>query len=128
MLPADATRRMLQCENMRRMVLPVILIFFSLCGVAFAQGTGGNPPPILIENPLTCSDFPDCAQKFLTALLQISVPIVAIMVLIGGFQIMTAGGVPEKYEAGKKTILYAVIGFVIVLAADSVVLLIRSIF
>jgi hypothetical protein len=36
------------------------------------------------------------------------------MIVFGAFQILTAGGDPEKFSTGKKTILYAVIGYVII--------------
>ncbi len=49
------------------------------------------------------------------------------MVLYGAFQIMTAGGKPEQVSSGRKTILYAVIGYAVVLLATSVVPLLTEI-
>jgi len=48
-------------------------------------------------------------------------------VLIGGFQMITAAGNAEKFSSGRKTILYAAIGFAVVLAAKAVVVLIKNI-
>ncbi len=83
-----------------------------------------------LTNPLqgACSTITDCANKIIDLLITIAVPIVAIMVLYGGFQIITAGGNPEKFKNGRNTILYAAIGFVAVLAAKGVVSLIQAIF
>jgi hypothetical protein len=50
------------------------------------------------------------------------------MVLWGGFKMMTSSGDPEKFSSGKKTLLYAAVGFVVVLLANSVVSIIGSIF
>ena len=61
-------------------------------------------------------------------LLAIAAPICGIMVVWGGFQMITAGGNPEKFSSGKKTLLYAAIGFAVVIFASSVVPLIQSIF
>ena len=90
----------------------------------FGQETGGGS--VTIENPVGFSTFGGVADQIISSLLLISVPIVAIMVLIGGFQILTAGGDPEKYKIGKKTVLYAVIGYAVVLVANGVRLILKS--
>jgi hypothetical protein len=41
---------------------------------------------------------------------------------------ITARGNPEKFSEGKKTLLYAAVGFVVVIFASSVAPLIKSIF
>lgn len=86
---------------------------------------GGNS--FTLTNPLaSCNDLSCIANAIIAALFTISIPIVSIMVLIGGFQILTAGGDPEKFRTGRKTIIYAVVGFAIILLAGGVVSLIRS--
>jgi Type IV secretion system pilin len=57
----------------------------------------------------------------------IAIPLTVIMVMIGAFQIMTAGGDPEKFSSGRKTILYAAVGFAIAVIAGGVTTLIKSI-
>ncbi len=109
-------------------------------GTQLPPGTpdsGGTQPPggpVTIGGSLTnpfanaCPTIEQCANKIIDLLIEVSIPIVAIMVLYGGFQIMTAGGDPEKFKGGKNTILYAAIGFVAVLAAKGVVGLVKAIF
>ncbi|MEK7174573.1 MAG: hypothetical protein AAB759_02855 [Patescibacteria group bacterium] len=89
-----------------------------------------NPPRtggLTITNPLGDSTFPAVVAAVSEALAQIAIPIVAVMVLYGAFQIMTAGGKPEQVSSGRKTILYAVIGYAVVLLATSVVPLLTEI-
>ena len=83
--------------------------FFSIC-----SGSGSDGGFLCILN------------KILGILLDIAAPIVAIMVVIGAVQIMTAGGNGEKITQGRKTILYAVIGFVVILLSTSVVPVLQS--
>jgi len=79
-------------------------------------------------NPLgDCGDLGCVATKIINALYYISIPIVSIMVLWGGFQILSAGGDPEKVKTGGKTILYAAVGFIVILLANGVVGIINSI-
>ncbi len=88
---------------------------------------GSGDRSFTLSNPLGPCDNLSCIANAITkALLDISIPIVAIMVLIGGFQILTAGGDPEKFKTGRKTIMYSVIGFAVILIADGVVSIIRN--
>jgi hypothetical protein len=50
------------------------------------------------------------------------------MVLIGGFQMITSAGNPEKFKSGRNTILDAVAGFAVVLLAKGVSVGIQSFF
>ena len=96
-------------------------------GVAFlmtsdkvlAQTVGGSPS-IKLENPLDTTSFIQIINNVLNYLIYISVPILAIMILVGGFQILTAKDSPEKVANGRKTIMYAVIGFTIILISKGV--------
>lgn len=45
-----------------------------------------------------------------------------IMIIVGGFQYITSAGDPSKVNSAKNTILYAVIGIVVVLFAQALVL------
>jgi len=40
-----------------------------------------------------------------------------IIIIIGGYFMMTSAGDPQKFERGKKTLLYGAIGFILVFAA-----------
>jgi hypothetical protein len=68
------------------------------------------------------------AGYFNNFLLAIAAPLCGIMVVWGGFQMMTAAGNPEKFTTGKKTLTYAAIGFVIVLLASGAAQLIKNVF
>lgn len=92
---------------------------------ASAQVFGGN---IDLINPFGGCDWVCVTNNIVNGLGTVSVAIMTIMVLYGGFQIITAGGDPEKFQTGKRTILYAAIGFVVLLVAGSVANIIKSIF
>jgi uncharacterized membrane protein YidH (DUF202 family) len=81
-----------------------------------------------LVNPLGTSDATVVLGYINTFLIAVAAPICGIMVVWGGFQMITAAGNPEKFSSGKKTLLYAAIGFVVVIFASSVVPLIKSVF
>lgn len=76
----------------------------------------------------SCSGLVCMANKIIDFLTVVAVPIMAIMVLYGGFQLVTAGGNPEKFKSGRTTVLYAAVGFVVILAAKGVVAVIQGLF
>jgi hypothetical protein len=119
---------MLKARRIVASFIPIIpLLFTAGVNIAFAQGSSGN---LTLQNPLGsgCTTLSCPLTAITNFLFTISIPICGIMILVGGFQMMTAGGNPEKFSSGRKTILYAVIGFVVVLLAGSVAALIQSLF
>jgi len=102
------------------------LVFF-MTNNAFAAGVG-ETTGIDLPNPLgQGTTFITIINNVLNYLIYISVPILALMILIGGFQILTARDNPEKIGSGRKTIMYAVIGFAIVLISKGVALILLKI-
>ena len=92
----------------------------------FAAGVG-ETTGVELKNPLGTTSIIQIINNVLNYLIYISVPILAIMILVGGFQILTARDNPEKIKKGKTTIMYAVIGFVIILISKGVALILLKI-
>lgn len=79
-----------------------------------------------LKNPLEFDSIEELLDKIAGFLFRISIPLLAIMIIIGAFYLMTAGGNEDKIKTGKKTITWAVIGFVIILLAASIAALIKN--
>lgn len=97
---------------------------------ALANGGGVNPGGIVIPNPI-CAGGGNCTitdilEKIVGYLILIGAPITAIMVIYGAFQILTAGGDPEKFKTGKNTIIYAAVGYGIILISFGIISLIKE--
>lgn len=91
-------------------------------------GTGTNPTSITIPNPLgEGATIATLLTRLTDFLVLIAVPILSLMVLIAAFYMLTAGGDEKKFELGKKVLLYAVIGFAILLVSEGLIKLIESI-
>jgi TRAP-type C4-dicarboxylate transport system permease small subunit len=54
--------------------------------------------------------------------------VTAIFIIIGGYQMLTAAGNPQQFETGKRTLVYAAIGFLVVLLADKLADMLKSLF
>lgn len=86
-------------------------------------GSGGTSIDLGDLNPLgaTCKDAQCILYNLLDIVSSIVMMIMPFIILWGAYQIMTAGGDPKKFQTGGKTILYAVIGFIIALMAKNIV-------
>ena len=108
----------------------MFLKLISLFGIekVLAQTERGTPGgPIILEDPLGGKSLIEVINSVLNYLIYISVPILALMILVGGFQILGAKDSSEKVQKGKDTIKYAVIGFIVVLCSKGVALILLNI-
>ena len=105
----------------------ITIIYFLSGKIAFAQRSEGTVNPISLPNPLNVGSIPELLNNIAGYLIYISIPVVTIMIIYGAFQMLTAAESPEKFKSGKQTIIYALIGFIIVILAKGVTALIEEI-
>lgn len=110
--------------------LVIVFVFLSVLTVkvVFADSPGGTDcSEGQLCNPLGADSIGGVIQKIIEALRDyIGPPILTLMVLYGAFQMLFAGGEPEKFATGRKTILYAVIGYAIILLASGIEFIIKD--
>jgi hypothetical protein len=88
-----------------------------------------SPPPnqVCICNPLKAPDFETLVNNIVSFLLTLALVLVPMIIIIGAYFIMTAGGDPGKVAKGKNIIIYSLIALVIILIAKSLVAIIKEI-
>jgi len=96
--------------------IPVFIITVLTANTVAAQVT----VIVSLPNPIGAGTVLELIQEITSALRQIGLPIVSVVVLYAAFQILFAAGDEQKFATGKKTILYAVIAYVIILVAESI--------
>jgi len=72
-------------------------------------------------NPFGTATFTSIVQNIISYLTVLAIPVVTLMILIGGFQILTSQGDEEKFKSGKKTIWYAVLGYAAIWASKGII-------
>lgn len=88
---------------------------------------GGAPGSIELTSPTGNQTILDLLKRIATYAYWIAFPIAVIMILYGAFQILTAAGDPNKVSSGRKTIIYTLVGLVIVIVAAGLPSLIQQI-
>lgn len=107
-------------KSMKKAAAWIWGVLFLLARPVFADN-------ITLQNPIGTSSFTTVANNVLYFIYaDIAIPLCVIMVLVGGFQMMTSAGDPEKVSQGRKTLTYAAVGLVVVILAGSAVTLIQN--
>lgn len=104
------------------------LILVLVSGVAFAQERDRSGTGLSLSNPLGCTTFGDCAGRILDFLINVGLALAPIFILVGGFQMLTSGGDPNKFTTGRKTVTYAAVGLAVIIISKGVVSVIQSLF
>ncbi len=84
-----------------------------------------NANPIFTSNTSTLGDV---VTLFLPVALAAAGLILAVMLVMGGINLMTAGGDPAKSKQGYGMIMWSVVGFLIIFAAYFVAQIVEVIF
>lgn len=98
--------------------------------VSRAAPCDANDPnsPVCLDNPLGAGTTPTLLlDKIFTNGLDLLAVLMPILVIIGAFQMMFSSGDPEEFAKGRKTIVYAAIGFALVISAKGITAIIKSI-
>jgi type IV secretory pathway VirB2 component (pilin) len=91
---------------------------------ALAQGFGG-PTPSIGSAPAG-GDIRSAVLTTLNFVLGFLALLAVVFIIVGGFRIVTAGGNEENVTKGRKIIIYALIGLVVVFFANVIVGFITS--
>ena len=82
---------------------------------------------LTFQNPLGVSTIGALLDRVINFLIAISVPILTGVVLYAAFIMITSEGKPDKFRDGIMTIVYAAIGFGIILISKGLAIVISQI-
>ncbi len=83
---------------------------------------------VTFANPIRYGTIPQVIDAIVNFLMIVSIPLLAGAVIYGGLIMITSAGKPEKFNEGWKTILFAIVGFIVVLLAKGITLAIKNFF
>lgn len=90
------------------------------CGTLEGQFDKLGGKNVVSGVPKYCTVFA-AFTKFFNVASSVAGIVAVLLIVIGGFQYMTAAGNEKQAESGKNTLIYSVIGLVIVIMAASIV-------
>lgn len=114
-------------NNHKISIFVLFLIFSFVLGNLVLAVQSSCPGGSGLCDPFRNRNIFQILQSIIGYLIEIGAPILAVMVIYGGFLILTAGDSPEKVKSGKDVILWAVVGYMIVLSSWGVLYIIGQI-
>lgn len=104
------------------LLLIVLIVPLATFASEGSQTFAGNFP-----NPLGAgSTLETVIANIFKYLVQIATVIVPIMVVIGAFQMLMSSGDPGKFKKGRDTIMWALIGFAVLLMAFGIADIVKT--
>jgi hypothetical protein len=70
-----------------------------------------------LVNPLAFTSITGLLQALLNMVIVISIPIVVFFIIYSGFLYVTAQGTPEKLQNANRSLMYAIIGGVVIVGS-----------
>jgi len=83
-----------------------------------------DPPEI--KNPIIYDTIIEVVESLTSFVFTLGIVLAPLVFLIGGFVFLTSGGDTNKVQKGKDIMVYAVIGFAIILLVKGLVELIKN--
>lgn len=91
-------------------ILVLLLPYFVRAGCE-DKGAG------FIENPIKACTFADLIRDITQIILVVGLPLSAFMIILAGFQFVTAQGNDEKIKKARQTFYWTVIGAAVIIGA-----------
>jgi hypothetical protein len=105
--------------------LIIYSIAFSLILLCFLNSA--RAVDIIIDNPLKWKSFEELINAIADFLTAFALAVFPIIIIIAGYQFMSAGGDPNKIEGAKRMMGYALAGLLVILAAKAILAGIKSV-
>lgn len=74
-----------------------------------------------ITNPISYTEFEELLNGIADFLFKFGIALIPIAIIAGAYYFITAGGEAEKIETGKKIIIYAIIGVIVIFLAQAII-------
>jgi len=109
------------------MVMLTLLFILANQSLAQQEQAGNSMYTGQLDNPLGPTNLgpQDIYGRLIYAFIGVTGAVALSMFILGGFQWMTAGGNPEKIKKGRDTLMWAVLGLLVIFSSYAIL---RAIF
>jgi len=86
----------------------------------------GSQGPVEIPNPLKTNSIAELIDRIISYVIGIATVIFPLIIIFGAFQFLTAGGDMEKITTARKTLMYAIIGYILILISKGITMIVAD--
>ena len=83
--------------------------------------------PDQYDNPLSRDDIIGLLQQTIETIFGLLMGLAILLIIIGGYVMGTSGGIPSRFDKGKKIVIWALIGFAVSGASRGIIALVEMI-
>ncbi len=87
---------------------------------------GGSAPSQTLQNPITPTTIGGLLDTILGVVVQLTIPVAVILIIYSGFLFLVAQGKPTEISKASKTLMWTVVGTVVILGASYIATIIQS--
>ena len=80
-----------------------------------------------ITNPIEYDTIAELIEAIINFIWLLGIVAAPLVIIIGGFMLLTSGGNPNRLEQARKVMLYGIIGFAIILTVKGLIALIKGV-
>lgn len=116
---------MIRTRALKNVIIAILIpvFFFGLVSLSLVHGAA---PSVALENPIRVNSITDFLVAILNIVMILMIPIIVFFIILSGFKYVTARGNSSQTEEATQSLLYAIIGGVLILGALAIVQIIRS--
>jgi hypothetical protein len=96
-------------------------------GSSIPSSPSGSQTTVTIPNPLGATSFSALIDNIVTYLIEIASIILPIVIIYAAYLLMTAGGEMDKVIMGRKTITWAIVGYILILISKGITMIVANI-
>lgn len=99
----------------------------SCCGLGCDNASDSDCPIVPTpttddyQNPLVANDIVEFIQQILVFIFTALMPLCILIIIVGAYVMLTSGGIPTKFDLGKKIVIWALIGFAIAVISRGII-------
>ncbi len=94
--------------------------------VSNLAGGSNSSGGVEIPNPLKTKSIPDLIDRIVKYVIGIATIIFPLIIIYGAFQFLSTGGDMEKVTAARKTITYAIIGYILIWMSRGITMIVAE--
>lgn len=110
---------------MKKLFAPVAAAYAS-CSLLVASAYAALPPPDSIDGLSENNDIQGAIIDFIEKVLDFILIIAVIFVIVAGIRLIVSGGDEGEKDKAKKTIIYVIVGIIVVLFARVIVTFVNN--
>lgn len=114
-------------SKMKKKNFLIVILILTFLITSFVLVTG-QEEDVKIESPIRYKTFAGLINAIIDFIFNLALVLVPLIIIISGYMFITAMGDPKRVDQARDTIIWAVVGILIILVAKGTIEVIKRVF